>query len=375
LAPSARSVVLVTGIAGATDEAALRLRFKDLMPSVEFEFAPQGAHLQKLTWLQQRLLGLSPDTVWLFNHHQDSVIVAAVQPESGYQVRFYHHGDHHLCLGVHLAYAEHIDPHPMGFHFCRDVLCISNNRYLPLVARDQGIRAAHPARTDAALVTCTAASSNKLEVPYFIRYVDVVPQLLQASKGKHIHIGCLSPFALWEIRRGMRRLGLPDSAFEHIPYVPSVWRTLQEKKVDVYLASFPYGGAKTLIEAMGCGVAVVLQMHPFSRLLCTYDMAPAEAFKWRHTSELCTYLKQIGCEELTRQGQLSRRCYQEFYCEDLLRKGLADWGQALPAPALSKGFSADALQEALDIFASLSWSGITWRFIKKASRKIKSLKS
>ncbi len=53
---------------------------------------------------------------------------------------FYHHGDHHLCLGVYLSHLEHIDPHPMGYHNCRDALGIDNT-YIPLTVDDKGDRA------------------------------------------------------------------------------------------------------------------------------------------------------------------------------------------------------------------------------------------
>lgn len=373
LGPAARSVVLVTGIVGKTDAAALQHRFRD-MPGVTFEFASKGGHLQKLTWLQQRLLALEPRTVWLFNHHQDSVAIAAVQPECGYRVRYYHHGDHQICLGVHLPFAEHIDPHPMGFHFCRDHLGIRNNRYLPLVAKDLGARE-EPARGgESGIVTCTSGSSNKVEVPYFIRYADVVPQLIQAGKGKHIHIGRLSPITLLRISRGLRRLGLPESAFVNIPYVPSVWKALHEHQVDLYIASFPFGGGKTLIEAMGAGVPVTLHRHSFSRLLCTYDMAPDSALRWRYPNELCAYIASLDQEEIRRQGRLARFWYEKYYSEELLRKGLADRGPELLAPPLCGGFVEDRLQDAIDTFTHVSWRGLAWRLLIQVYRGIKSLK-
>ena len=41
--------------------------------------------------------------------------------------------------------------------------------------------------------------------------------------------------------------------FIYMPWVPSVWKTLHDCRVDLYIASFPYGGGLTLIEAMGAG--------------------------------------------------------------------------------------------------------------------------
>ena len=274
LGPPARSIVLVTGIAGPTDHAAILDRFEGIS-QLSFEYAPRGTHLEKLDWVQRKLLVLAPETVWMFNHHQDSVAVAAVQPDAGYRLRYYHHGDHHLCLGVHLGYADHVDLHPMGFHNCRESLGIQDNRYLPLTVKDQGARPAgwsHMAGSG--LVTCTAAGFNKISHPYFIRYEDVVPELLRVSGGRHIHIGPLSYLTLYRIRRGLRKLEIPETNFVYIPFVRSVWQALHEYQVDLYVASFPYGGARTMIEVMGAGITIAL--HPF-----TAPHACWEPLTWR----------------------------------------------------------------------------------------------
>jgi hypothetical protein len=372
LAPPARSVVLITGIGGATDHAAIQHRFESI-PDVSFEYAPRGKHIQKLDWLQRRLLALVPVDVWLFNHHQDSVAVAAVQPDAGYQLHFYHHGDHHLCLGVHLNYTDHIDPHPMGFYNCQDELDIHGNRYLPLVVRDMGDRPApFEFISGAGLVTCTAASFNKVEVPYFIRYVDVVPELLRVSGGKHIHIGRLTPMALSRIRSGMRKLGLPGSAFVYIPFVPSVWKALHEHQVDMYITSFPYGGARTLIEAMGAGVPVAVHSHCASRLLGTLDMAYEDALVWRNPKELYDFVQCVDATTLREQSRLARNRYLDFHREGILKNALADHAASLQVPPLYEGYAPDGLQQALDISNEVSCTGVVRRFLYRAYRKWRS---
>jgi len=372
LGPPAKSFILITGTVGTTDLAAIRHRFEGLA-QVSFECAPRGTHLEKLDWLQRKLLDLSPVTIWLFNHAQDSVAVAAVQPDAGYRLRYYHHGDHQLCLGVYLDYADHIDPHPMGFHNCRDSLGIQGNRYLPLTVKDQGERPAGIERTSSTgLVTCTAASPNKIESPYFIHYADVVPEMLHTSGGKHIHIGRLSPLTLLRIRRGMRKFGVPENRFVHITYVHSVWQALHEHRVNLYVASFPYGGARTLIEAMGAGVAVALHLHCHSRLLSTFDMAFEGALFWRNPQELYDHVQQTDVKTLRQQGQVARRKYQECYREEVLAGALADWSQPLPPPSLLAGYVPDKLQQALDITNQVSCVGALRRIFCRAIRRWKS---
>lgn len=373
LTPKGRKTILITGVVGTTDAVAIRQRF-DAIPDVSIEYAPHCGQSRKLDWLQRRIMALAPHSVWLFNHHQDSVAIAAVQPDAGYRVHFYHHGDHHLCLGVYLDYVDHIDMHPMGFHSCREELSLKCNRYLPLVVRDHGDRRLPSIKLRApGLVSCTAASAIKVETPYWPRYTHVVPTLLRATRGRHIHIGPLSWIALFLIRQGMRKMGLPRSAFVHIPFVPSVWDALQEHGVNLYIASFPYGGARTLIEAMGAGIAVVLHAHHSSRLLSTFDMAYEGAFCWRTPDELCEYVAQLDAGELDRQGQAARRHYEKYYREESLAAALADPNHAIVPQPLRLDYAADDFQQALDVSTQVSLPHLVQRRLRRLAARLKSV--
>lgn len=372
LGPTTRSVILITGTVGKTDIAAVQQRFAET-PQVSLVCAPRGTALEKLDWLQRQFLELRPKTIWLFNHEQDSVAIAAVQPGADYRLSYYHHGDHHLCLGVFLTYAEHIDPHPMGYHNCRENLGIQDNRYLPLIIKDQG----NPPITKSSslstgLNTCTATNPNKVEAPYFIRYADVVPKMLQTTQGKHIHIGPLSPLTLLRIQRGMHALGTPKDRFIYVPYVPSVWRALHDYQVDLYVASFPIGGARTLIEAMGAGIAVALHLHTHSRLLSTFDMAFEGVFLWRDPEQLFKILREVTPAVLKDIGENARRKYEECYREEVFASALNNWEQPLPPPTLLEGYTSDTFQQALDISGQYSFAGLMKRIACRFLRRLKS---
>lgn len=374
LSPTGRTIILVTGVGGPTDHASVMQRFASTS-DVHFEYVPRGRFAAKLDWIQRRLWAIAPTEVWLFNHHQDSVAVAAVQPHAGYRLRFYHHGDHHLCLGVHLNGADHIDIHPMGFHCCRGDLGIQGNRYLPLVVADQGVRSPSSRfRPDNTLLTCTVANFNKIEVPYFVRYADVIPALLHATGGRHLHIGQLRPATLRQIRQGLRKRGIPDSAFQYVPYVMSVWRALLEHGVDIYVASFPHGGGRTLIEAMGAGIPVAIHSHCASRLLGAFDLAYPGAMVWRIPEELFEQINAADVETLSLHSSLARARYEEFHREDILRQALGIEAAILAAPALLEGYHPDAMQLALDITCQTGLSGALRRALCRLMRIVKSLR-
>lgn len=324
--PQARHVVLLTETEGRSD---LSL-FNGAL--VQIERAPRGNYVQRLMWLQARLAAHSPQRVFLFNHHQDSTAAAAIVPEMGLDAYFYHHGDHHLSLGVHHTHLKHLDPHPMGYHNCRESLGI-DNLYLPLTFADLGYRPPSAAfAASGTITTCTAARSNKIEVPYFTSYLDLLPQIVAATGGNHIHIGKLSSGAIRRVRRGLDQLGIAQGRFFYTPHVSSVWTALHEHRVDLYIASFPYGGGLTLIEAMGAGVPVVLHRHIFSRILSGLDLGYPGAFAWRKPDELLHYCRTVTRADLEAASVRAREHYDTYHAGNNLPRFLACRDEDLPTP-------------------------------------------
>jgi hypothetical protein len=369
--PDARHIVLSTEVAGRSDTDFF-VKGSGGHAAASFERAPRASFRRRLTWLQERLLDIRPTGVYLFNHHQDSIAAAAVQPEMDLSAFFYHHADHHLCLGVYLSHLRHIDAHPVGYYNCRDALGI-NNGYIPLTADDKGDRPGDmPFMSDGTLTTCTAAGANKIEAPYFVSYLDVVPKLLKATGGRHIHIGRLTSWGLLRIRRGMRRCGVPRDRLVYVPWVPSVWKALHEYRVDLYLASFPYGGALTLIEAMGAGTPVALHRRISSRILSGIDIAYPGAFSWRWPDELPHYCASVTPADLSEGGRRGRRHYEEFHSGESLRGILEAAGRDTPGPhALAGTFSIESDEWAVWTERQLSLRRLITRAGFRALRRLR----
>lgn len=369
--PEKNHLILSTEVGGPSDTDHYSKIFSTL-ENVRFVRAPRGNFQARLEWLQSTLLATQPEHVYLLNHHQDSVAVSALAPEMGLKGSFIHHGDHHLCLGVHMDHFYHVDLHPMGYHYCRDELGV-NNRYLPLTFED---KQCVPMQTDfkhgGSLTTATAAGFNKIEIPYYVSYLDTIPQVLKVTGGKHIHIGRLTPWARWRIDRQMRKHGVPKDQFIYIKWVPSVWKALQEHKVDLYLASFPYGAGLTLIEAMGAGVPVIMHKHMYSRVLSSLELAYPEAYCWSDPDELLAHLSALRPERLERERQLARQQYERFHRPEILQNYLSSSDRSeIDVPPLDESFQPRWDEWAAWVEARLSASHLLYRFAYRTFRSLR----
>lgn len=373
--PEKNHLILSTEVGGPSDKDYFSQIFAT-DENVRFVRAPGGGFETRLRWLQSTLLISRPEHVYLFNHHQDSVAVAALVPELGIEGSFCHHGDHHLCLGVHMNHLTHIDLHPMGYHYCRDELGV-DNRYLPLTFEDKRCL---PVQTDfthgGPLTTATAARSNKVEIPYYVSYLDTIPRVLKITRGRHIHIGRLTPWALRRIYSQMRKLGVQKDRFVYIEWTPSVWQTLQNQKVDVYIASFPYGAGLTLIEAMGAGIPVILHQHMFSRVLSGLELAYPQAFSWTDPEDLLRHMATLNPESLQHEKHLARERYEAFHHPQMLRDYLREPDtMQVTVPQLTSEFRPRHDEWAAWTERQLTLSRLAYRFAYRTWRRLRRIAS
>ncbi|CAE6849234.1 hypothetical protein R69746_07273 [Paraburkholderia aspalathi] len=339
------TVVLLTDALHTADPSIIGERFGT---SVRGEVAPAGSLADKLRWTMSRLLALRPRRLMLFNHNHDPVAIAAAQPSLAEETLFYHHADHQLCLGVTLAHTLHIDPHPMGFHHCRQAIGISENVYWPLVVEVRG-GPAIPVDSEIGgrLRTCSSGSHNKFEHDYKYQYADVLPRVLSITGGTHFHIGPLSDETVARIHANLDALQVERERFVHIPWVRSVWKALREHRIDLYIASFPIGGGRVLIEAMGAGVPLIAHDCYVSSFLGGKEMLYPDAFVWRHPEQLFVHLTELRKEQLIAEGNVAREHYERHHTRAALIASI-DGSPSAPQVLPMRPHRDDPLQEFLD---------------------------
>jgi hypothetical protein len=291
---------------------------------------PKATMLEKLQLLTAFLGGFRQARVFLLNHHQDTVAVAAVGAAARLERFFIHHCDYLFCLGLFLRGVAHVDLHSMGFDDCRNNLGIGANHYWPLTCEDGATVRSGGFSRDGRLVTCCCGSAHKFTGRYPVDYFDAVAEILRTTASTHFHIG---PLEERHTRRLLERLtatGVSLERFKHVPHVPNLRTALLDLGVDAYLVSFPLGGGRALVEAMSAGVPVVGHRHHHSKLLGGSDLLPEGAPEWSTVPELLAILRSLAPEVLVAHSESSRQRYLSFHHPRLLARALA--GDALAPP-------------------------------------------
>lgn len=192
--PGKKITVLVSNVMNDLTRRSLKETLHKLNPSIQIELAPSKEMDATLKWLQGRLRSLRPARTYILQHHFDSTIVAAVQPELVDKLFYFHNCDYNLALGVHIPHATHVDFNGKGYHHCRNVKGVKNSIYWPLVA-DAPARQAQPQfMTSGKIITATSGGLPKFDtsylseqVPYRHNYISVLPLIMKASGGEQPH--------------------------------------------------------------------------------------------------------------------------------------------------------------------------------------------
>ena len=326
---------------------------------VEIELAPDENLALTLAWLQRRLSELSPARTYNLQHHFDPTIVAAGRPELVGQLFYFHHCDHNLALGLHIPHAVHVDFNAKGFHHCRSVKGITDNVYWPLVADVAEHRASASFITSGQITTATSGNFNKFDTswllertPYLYDYKALLPLIMGRTGGTHIHIGPLKPEVIEDITKRLDAAGLDRENFIYVPWVRDVAAELVRRKVDLYIGSFPLGGGRALIEAMGAGVPLLLHENYASGFFTDVGEAYPGVMSWRHPDELTAILQHLTADRLADHAQRARRHYETHHTPERLKQALAATldGRSWAAPE-APIHHPDLLQRYLDRWA------------------------
>lgn len=369
--PGRRAALLLTNaFRREADQDALR-RFTDAGVVVEVGAANLSTE-DRLYWLRRRISRYRPATLNLMCHMHDAAAIAAAQPDAAEETYFFHHCDHDFSLGVHLPHALHVDFRPAGYRNCRESQRLEHNVCVPLVS---DVEAAAPRAFNAGGLTTCTSGDYKFDLPYAFHFSRVIPALIEKTGGTHHHIGPLSSDTVTCTRQRLDELGITQERLKVHSRCPSLWRRLFELEIDVYLDSFPLAGCKSVIEAMGAGIPVVVHENYTNPLFSGGDVAYPEAFCWRHPDDLVSFFSTVDAVWFAQQSAHARRHFERENLLDILQQRLAALGsdarerRSAPPP----GPRPDPLASLWDFTRSaLHTEGYLFHLHSQAARDVKS---
>lgn len=310
--PEYRHHVIATHLDSTSELEAVRA-LGALGHNVSFEAAPiSPSYLSKATYLKYAIETMRPEKVFLLAHHHDSVAIVGALAQSYARPYFLHHADHHQALGLHIKRFIHVDLHRPGLHHCTNTLGI-DACYLPLTSDPIEVsKLFNGQKSDVGCTTCTAARGNKIRPAYHIHYWEVIPQVLARTNGVHIHVGKLDIWIRGLVSLNLWKNKIPLNKFVYIPYAPSIIEILSKYNVGLYISSFPYAGALTIVEVMSAGVPIAVHKHAITPLLGSRDLAHPFAFEWSRPEQLydfCASFSSAGALEAGKDATLHHNKY------------------------------------------------------------------
>lgn len=319
--PECEHVIVLTDLFNASPAAKKAIHERFSVLSIKLVWCPEKVVdlIEKVRWLQQQWIQINPSKIFLFNHHQDVVAIAAAQPEMPGKLFFFHHADYQITLGMHLPHATHIDFYQVLYKRCREEFGITTNVYYPLVVADNGCKIVDSFMQEGVLHTCSSGSMGKYDKSYLYSYFDLLPKILKATNGRHTHIGYLSDELLEKINNFLLRNDINQDKFHYVPWVSNLWAFLLKQQVDLYIASFPIGGGRAAVEVMGAGIPIVFHNNYRAPFLGGAIQYP-DALFWRTEAELLAFLSSIKKDVLITQSKAARKCYEMHHQATLLAK-------------------------------------------------------
>jgi glycosyltransferase involved in cell wall biosynthesis len=301
--------------------------------------APDYHHI--LCWLMTRLGSLRPRRVYTLIHPFDSTLIAACQPTLVGDLRYYHNYAHALALGVHIPHALHVDFLPKTFRNCRHGEGLEHNVYWPLTAADPGDHSGRAFFANGTMTTCSSGGFEKFVFDHFARpirfrhrYQELLPLILSATGGRHVHIGSLPPHFLADLRIGLEHAGISPERFIHVDRVDNLARAMVDLGIDLYITSFPLGGGRAAVEAMSIGLGVLAYRNYRSIQFSDADDLYEGVLSWRTPSELEAVLRSVDRETVMRHAASARRRFEQHNRPEHLRDAMraADEGRESMVP-------------------------------------------
>lgn len=256
--------------------------------------------------------------VYLLAHHHDVVAYSALSNLTDSPVFFIHASDHRVSLGATFKNFIHVDIAPHMHDFCKKFLK-GKIDYWPQGVEDLGAKFFSYPLSE----ICTASSGTYIKFSWKgpLAYPVVLRNRLKLLGGSHFHIGQLSDSALDMIKRELQENAISLDRFKYIGTVKSLWQTLLDSPINIFLGSAPMHGLRTAIEVQGAGIPIIPFLQPQDSLLHENNFYGEQTVFWDSAEKLGSIISGV----ISRHQSLSisaRNHYIKTFHPDLMQKAI-----------------------------------------------------
>lgn len=309
---------------------------------------------ERLAWLYQEMVRISPYRSYYYCSHRDVYGSALVQKGICENLAFFSF-DHGYLTGISNANIDYIiAKRPVDYWMLNKRFGV---RVLFIPTWNDGARncEAHkyePFQNHSALNTaCGAARYYKVDGRKPYRYIDYIVELLKRSGGKHYHFGEIPEDAKKELEDELTRANVPQEHFVHIPWSENIPFELLKNNIDIFIEPFPVVSYKLTLEVLSVGIPIIVR-EGLARMSVA-DFVPTDSLVWRDKEEFLSKLLELDKELLQRASQNARDYFESHHrTEQVSKLLLANNGLPLRERAIYPDDTLIDMGDSLRLFAN-----------------------
>lgn len=278
----------------------------------------------RLGWFRKRFVEISPARCYCYCSHHDVIGPALIERgicENLAMVSF-DHG--YLCGISNSALDSLIAKRDTDYFLLSASFPKKNISLIPAWSKGaidcEGLSYRPFAEHKQLITACGSARFYKVDGRPPYRYLDMIFQLLQRTRGKHYHFGPLPEGILEEIDHRLRELDLPQSCFIHIPWAENIPQTLLKEKVDVFIEPFPVVSYKLSLEVLSAGVPIIARKS--LRRMETTDFIPPDSMYWSTAENFVALLDSLTEEKLQQASYTAKQYFEDNFSESVVTEKL-----------------------------------------------------